>query len=134
MDGSDPLENYRDPRRARQYGTDLAGRPELVAVSKAELPGAEEVRGRLAEETGGEVLLFSSVTGARVGPRSRGVCGVAPDRIGILIWNPASMQCQGFESCDGKIEMGNSAVRPFVHGTMKRKWSICRSQRHLEVC
>ena len=47
----------------KQYDVDLADRPELVAVSKAELPGADEVRDRLAEATGGEVLLFSSVTG-----------------------------------------------------------------------
>ena len=38
-------------------------RPEIIAVSKAELPGAEEVRNRLAAETGLDVLLFSSVTG-----------------------------------------------------------------------
>jgi GTPase len=46
-----------------QYGHGLAERPEIVAVSKAELPGASEVRDRLAAETGGEVLLFSAVTG-----------------------------------------------------------------------
>jgi GTP-binding protein len=64
MDGSDPIENYRAIRNElREYDVDLAGRPELVAVSKGELPGAEEVRQRLAEETGGEVLRFSSVTG-----------------------------------------------------------------------
>ena len=64
IDGSDPIENYRAIRsELRQYDVDLAERPELVAVSKGELPGAEEVRERLAEETGGEVLLFSSVTG-----------------------------------------------------------------------
>jgi GTP-binding protein len=64
MDGSDPIENYRAIRNElRQYDIELADRPELVAVSKGELPGAEEVRRRLAEETGGEVMLFSSVTG-----------------------------------------------------------------------
>jgi GTP-binding protein len=65
VDGSDPLENYRAIRNElRQYDVDLADRPELLAVSKGELPGAEEVRARLAEETGGEVLRFSAVTGA----------------------------------------------------------------------
>ena len=64
IDGSDPVENYRAIRsELEQYGHGLAERPEIVAVSKAELPGAEEVRQRLAEETGREVLLFSSVTG-----------------------------------------------------------------------
>lgn len=64
MDGSDPMENYRAIREEiQQYDVDLADRPELVAVSKAELPGTEEVRQQLAEATGSEVLLFSSVTG-----------------------------------------------------------------------
>jgi GTPase len=64
MDGSDPIENYRAIRaELQQYDVDLADRPEVIAVSKGELPGAEEVRDRLAKETGREVFLFSSVTG-----------------------------------------------------------------------
>jgi GTP-binding protein len=63
-DGSDPVENYRAIRRElEQYGHGLAERPEIAAVSKAELPGAAEVQKRLAETIGREVLLFSSVTG-----------------------------------------------------------------------
>jgi GTP-binding protein len=46
-----------------EYGHGLGERPEVIAVSKAELPGAEEVRERLVAATGKEVLLFSSVTG-----------------------------------------------------------------------
>ncbi|NOY40791.1 MAG: GTPase ObgE [Planctomycetes bacterium] len=64
MDETDPLENYLAIRgEVEKYDIDLASRPELIAVSKAELPGAEEVRQQLAEATGREVLLFSSVTG-----------------------------------------------------------------------
>jgi GTP-binding protein len=64
MDGSDPVENYRAIRsELKQYGHGLADRPEIVAVSKAELPGAREVQMRLADETNAAVLLFSSVTG-----------------------------------------------------------------------
>jgi GTP-binding protein len=63
-DGSDPIANYRAIRAELvQYGHGLAERPEVVTVSKAELPGADDVARRLAEATGGEVLLFSSVTG-----------------------------------------------------------------------
>jgi GTP-binding protein len=63
-DGSDPIENYRAIRdELKQYDVDLANRPEIIAVSKGELPGAQEVSERLAEETGREVLVFSSVTG-----------------------------------------------------------------------
>ncbi|MEM1303792.1 MAG: Obg family GTPase CgtA, partial [Planctomycetota bacterium] len=72
VDGSDPIDNYRAIRAevekygdayGDQLGTALAERPEIVAVSKAELPDAPAVRDLLAEATGREVLLFSSVTG-----------------------------------------------------------------------
>ena len=39
VDGTDPIENYRAIRsELEQYGHGLADRPEIVAVSKAELP------------------------------------------------------------------------------------------------
>lgn len=41
----------------------LGRRPEIVAVTKADLPSAVEVRRQLAELTGREVLLISAVTG-----------------------------------------------------------------------
>lgn len=64
MDGTDPVENYLSLRQElKLYDVDLADRPEIIAVSKAELPNAEEVRDQLAEASGREVLLFSSVTG-----------------------------------------------------------------------
>jgi GTP-binding protein len=64
LDGSDPVGNYQTIRgELVEYGHGLADRPEIVAVSKAELPGAAEVRGRLAEVTGTDVEMFSSVTG-----------------------------------------------------------------------
>ena len=64
VDGSDPLENYRAIRHELvKYNPVLEQRPEVVAVTKAELPGAEEVRQAIAESTGDEVLLISAVTG-----------------------------------------------------------------------
>jgi GTP-binding protein len=63
-DGSDPLDNYRAVRdEITQYREELAQRPEVVAVSKLELPGAETVRKRLADSLGGTILGISSVTG-----------------------------------------------------------------------
>ena len=63
-DGSDPLHSYRTIRRElEKHGRGLAEKPEVVAVSKAELPGSEAVRRRLADELGREVLAVSSVTG-----------------------------------------------------------------------
>ncbi len=64
MDGSDPLENYHALREElRQYKDELARRPEVVAVTKAELPDAESVHQRLSGELDREVLLISAVTG-----------------------------------------------------------------------
>lgn len=63
-DGTDPLVNYRAIRsELEMYNPELAGRPEIVAVTKADLPVASEVRQQLAEATGAEVLLISAVTG-----------------------------------------------------------------------
>ncbi len=63
-DGSDPVENYRVIRRElEQYSDELAARPEIVVVSKAEIPESKEVHERLISEAGGEVLLISAVTG-----------------------------------------------------------------------
>lgn len=64
MDGSDPLANYRTIRNElTQYDACLGERPEIVAVTKSELPDAETVREVLAAELNREVLLISAVTG-----------------------------------------------------------------------
>ena len=66
VDGSDPLENYDQIRgELRQYEVDLTKRPEILAISKAELPGAKEVQQQLREHLNSdrEVLLISAVTG-----------------------------------------------------------------------
>src|SRR5262249_56131573 len=66
-DGSDPLENYRTIRRELElYRPALAEKPEVLALSKSELTGSDEVRGRLEQELGRPVLAVSAVTG--VGP------------------------------------------------------------------
>jgi GTP-binding protein len=63
-DGTDPLTNYKAIRSELElYNTELGSRPEIVAVTKADLPSAVEVRRLLAELTGREVLLISAVTG-----------------------------------------------------------------------
>jgi GTP-binding protein len=64
MDGTDPLTNYRTIRNELiQFDPTLGERPEIIVVTKAELPGAEETRAALAEETGRDVLIISAVTG-----------------------------------------------------------------------
>jgi GTP-binding protein len=64
VDGSQPLENYRVVRHELQeYDVQLVRRPEILVVSKAELPGADAVRDDLSRELGSEVLAISAVTG-----------------------------------------------------------------------
>jgi GTP-binding protein len=63
-DGSDPIENYRAIRRElEEYDVDLGRRPEIVAVTKADLPEAGAVRDELAAALDREVHLISAVTG-----------------------------------------------------------------------
>src|SRR5438105_2539329 len=58
--GSDPLGNYRSIRRELElYSAALAAKPEIVAVSKAELTGGGEVRAALEAGLGREVLAIS---------------------------------------------------------------------------
>ena len=63
-DGSDPLANYRVVRgELEQYDVQLVRRPEIVAVTKVELPDAEQVRDALAAALEGQVLAIAAVTG-----------------------------------------------------------------------
>ncbi len=49
VDGSDPIENYEVVRsELDQYDPTLRDRVEIVVLTKAELPGSEAVRERLA--------------------------------------------------------------------------------------
>ena len=64
LDGSDPLANYRAIRNElERHDARLGQRPEVVVVSKAELPGADDVRQRLSNELARDVLAMSAVTG-----------------------------------------------------------------------
>lgn len=63
-DGSDPFANYRIVRKELEMRSDeLAQKPEIVALSKCELSGAEEVRMEMSIQIGKEILAFSAVTG-----------------------------------------------------------------------
>jgi GTPase len=64
MDATDPIENYRAIRsELEQYGHGLADRPEILAISKSELPAAAELLPKLAAVADRPVITFSSVTG-----------------------------------------------------------------------
>ncbi len=63
-DGTQPLQNYRAIRAELElYDPALGRRPEIVAVTKADLPGAESVRDEVAAALGKPVLVISAVTG-----------------------------------------------------------------------
>jgi GTP-binding protein len=64
MDQTDPLQNYKQIREElRLYDEQLAERPELLFVSKSELPDAQALADLLHEETGKTVGLLSAATG-----------------------------------------------------------------------
>ena len=63
-DDSDPVANYQTIRRELElYSPALARKPEVVAMSKAELTDSGEVRARLARELDRDVIALSAVTG-----------------------------------------------------------------------
>ena len=63
-DGSDPVQNYRTVRRELElHSRALMDKPEIVAISKCELTGSDEVGCRLEEELGRPVVAISAVTG-----------------------------------------------------------------------
>jgi GTP-binding protein len=62
-DGSDPVENYRTVRaELTRYRADLAQKPEVIAMTKAELPGSVDVLARMQRDL--DVIAISAVTGA----------------------------------------------------------------------
>ena len=63
-DGTDPVQNYHVIRQELvQYDPALAQRPEIIVISKSELPGSAEIAQQLSEDLGSEVMLISAVTG-----------------------------------------------------------------------
>ncbi len=65
MDQTDPIENYHTIRNElAEYSDELAARPEIVVVTKSELPGASDIHRQLCENLGrSDVFLVSAVTG-----------------------------------------------------------------------
>ena len=65
MDQTDPLDNYRSIRdELRLYNPELALRPELVVVTKCELPTAQDAFAQLTQALDRPVRQISAVTGA----------------------------------------------------------------------
>lgn len=67
IDGSDPIENYKLIRNELlHYKKELGERPEILVVTKNELPEADAVTKELAETTGKEVYSVSAATGSQL--------------------------------------------------------------------
>jgi GTP-binding protein len=74
-DGSDPIRNYRTIRRELElHSSRLAQKPEIVAISKAELTGSDVVRSKMENELGKPVLAISAVTGEGLAQLVQEVC------------------------------------------------------------
>lgn len=63
-DQTDPIENFQAIRHElERYSSELARRPEIVVVSKSEIPEAAEVHEKLQQLVSSPVLKISAVTG-----------------------------------------------------------------------
>jgi GTP-binding protein len=79
LDGSDPVANYHTVRHELQeYKASLGARPEIVAVTKAELPGASDVHRQLQGVVPGPLLLISAVTGQGLNVLVQAIAGRLP--------------------------------------------------------
>ncbi|MFM7111563.1 MAG: GTPase ObgE [Planctomycetota bacterium] len=76
-DGSNPINNYKTLRRELAlHGCDLQEKPEVIAMSKSELTGSDQIRTLLQEETGLPVVAISAVTGRGLSDLVSKVCSV----------------------------------------------------------
>lgn len=84
MDGTDPITNYHSIRNElAQYNVDLGQRPEIIAITKAELPDAAGVRDQLACEVSQPVLLISAVTGQGLNDLTGAVAQMLQERAAL---------------------------------------------------
>ena len=67
-EGRNPLEDYEKIRRElSEYSEELAARPEIIALNKADIPGAEEWSKKFAQEyPDKEIFVISAATGQGV--------------------------------------------------------------------
>ncbi len=64
MDESDPIENYKIVHKELLlHGQGIENKPEIILISKAEIPESGKIRDRMEKETGKKVMCISSVTG-----------------------------------------------------------------------
>jgi len=68
-DQTDPIENWQSIRKElTQFNESLGERPEILVMSKCELPGSDEVAKQLVDASGNKVFSISAVTGQGLPP------------------------------------------------------------------
>jgi GTP-binding protein len=86
-DQSDPVENWRSIRKElSQYNESLGQRPEILVMTKCELPDSDEVASSLEEVSGAKVFSISAVTGAGLPPLLNHVSALLRDQKGEAKW------------------------------------------------
>lgn len=86
-DQSDPVENWRSIRKElSQYNESLGDRPEILVMTKCELPESDEVAKSLAEASGTKVFSISAVTGAGLPPLLNHVSALLLEQKGEAKW------------------------------------------------
>ncbi|MBN1912107.1 MAG: GTPase ObgE [Pirellulales bacterium] len=87
-DQSDPLQNYDTIRdELERFDPELGRRPEILAVTKADLPAAAALRDELAGRVDQPVYLISAVTGQGLNDLVGAVCQVLDTRgLGAEDW------------------------------------------------
>jgi len=89
MDGSDPIDNYRNIREELLlYDAELANRAELAVVTKCELPDAQAVAELLGEVLDLPVMQLSSVTGKGLPNLTQAVLKMLNDETDGDDWEP----------------------------------------------
>lgn len=89
MDGTDPIENYRNIRDELQlYDAQLSERSELIVVTKCELPDAAAVAELLSEDTGLSVMQISAVTGKGLPELTQGILKMLGNVDSADDWEP----------------------------------------------
>jgi len=89
MDGSDPIDNYRNIRdELLLYDAELGQRAELAVVTKCELPDAQAVAELLSEEFGGPVMQISAVTGKGLPDLTQAILKMLGDEEDEDDWKP----------------------------------------------
>jgi GTP-binding protein len=81
-DGTRPLENYHAIRsELAQYNAELVERPEILVLTKCELPDADSVREELSTALSQDVLAISAVTGSGLNRLMERILGAMSQRV-----------------------------------------------------